>query len=258
MFNRQKQQTDPRVDAARRASLAIAWGVAAAVAYLGLISQAVQLIVKATNGQWSGGTVDPGIIHAGSNIQGFRREPYAQLASIVVAALRVAIVATVVLGIIARVPPASNFPSHLCSLSAACWGWRPRYCSLWRWWRIQRMAFSSRLRSITIVIVSILLRLQRGIRRFFRRSPALASLLFAAVTVFYLIISNGANISSLVLAAGGCLALAAGIRHRGVLRCHAGAHRPAAAEHGWRGSRTPRRQALTPTSYTPTSCLMGY
>jgi hypothetical protein len=52
---------------------------------------------------------------------------------------------------------------------------------------------------ITIVIVSILLRLQRAIRRFFRRSPALASLLFAAVTVFYLIISNGANISSLVL-----------------------------------------------------------
>jgi hypothetical protein len=52
---------------------------------------------------------------------------------------------------------------------------------------------------ITIMIVSILLRLQRGIRRFFRRSPALASLLFAAVTVFYLIISNSANISSLML-----------------------------------------------------------
>ena len=49
------------------------------------------------------------------------------------------------------------------------------------------------------MIVSILLRLQRGIRRFFRRSPAVASLLFAAVTIFYLIISNGANISSLVL-----------------------------------------------------------
>ena len=52
---------------------------------------------------------------------------------------------------------------------------------------------------LTIVIVSILLRLQRGIRRFFRRSPAVASLLFAAVTIFYLIISNGANISTLVL-----------------------------------------------------------
>lgn len=197
MFNRQKQQTDPRVDAARRASLAIAWGVAAAVAYLGLIYQAVQLIVKATNGQWSGGTVDPGIIHAGTTFKDFGAT-YAQLASIVVAALPVAIVATVVLGIIARVRPRLTFIAPLLIVSGVL-GLAASLLLLVALVANPKNGIQFAVALITIVIVSILLRLQRGIRRFFRRSPALASLLFAAVTVFYLIISNGANISSLVL-----------------------------------------------------------
>ncbi len=197
MFNRQKQQTDPRVDAARRASLAIAWGVAAAVAYLGLIYQAVQLIVKATNGQWSGGTVDPGIIHAGTTFKDFGAT-YAQLASIVVAALPVAIVATVVLGIIARVRPRLTFLAPLLIVSGVL-GLAASLLLLVALVANPKNGVQFAVALITIVIVSILLRLQRGIRRFFRRSPALASLLFAAVTVFYLIISNGANISSLVL-----------------------------------------------------------
>ncbi len=197
MFNRQKQQTDPRVDAARRASLAIAWGVAAAVAYLGLIYQAIQLIVNATNGQWSGGNIDNGIIHAGTTFKEFGATS-AQLASIVVAALPVVIVATIVLGIIARVRPRLNVIAPLLIVA----GVLGLAASL-----LLFVALVANLKNgvqfivalITIVIVSILLRLQRAIRRFFRRSPALASLLFAAVTIFYLIISNGANISSLVL-----------------------------------------------------------
>ena len=197
MFNRQKQQTDPRVDAAKRASLAIAWGVAAAVAYLGLIYQAVQIIVKATNGQWSGGAIDAGIIHAATTFKEFGATS-AQIATIVVAALPVVIIATIVLGIIARVRPRLNIIAPLLIVA----GVLGLAASL-----LLFVALVANLKNgvqfivalITIVIVSILLRLQRGIRRFFRRSPALASLLFAAVTVFYLIISNGANISSLVL-----------------------------------------------------------
>ena len=197
MFNRQKQQTDPRVDAAKRASLASAWGVAAGVAYLGLIYQVVQLIVNATNGQWSGGTVDQGIIHAGSAFKEFGAS-YAQIATIVVAALPVAIVGAIVLGIIARARPRLSFTAGLLIVA----GVLGLVASL-----LLFVALVANLKNgvqfivalITIVIVSILLRLQRAIRRFFRRSPALASLLFAAVTIFYLIISNGANISSLVL-----------------------------------------------------------
>ena len=68
MFNRQKQQGDPpQVVAAKRASLAIAWGIAAGVAYLGLIYRVVKVIVDATNGQWSGGMLTRGSSPLGRN-----------------------------------------------------------------------------------------------------------------------------------------------------------------------------------------------
>lgn len=197
MFNRQKQQTDPRVDAAKKASLAIAWGIAAGVAYLGLIYQAVQIIVNATNGQWSGGNVDHGIITAGSQFKQFDAS-YAPIATIVIAALPVAIIATIALGIIARGRPRTPAIAGLLIVS----GILGLVASLLLFVALVANAKNGIqfvVALITIVIVSILLRLQRTIRRFFRRSPAIASLLFAAVTIFYLIISNGANISSLML-----------------------------------------------------------
>ncbi len=198
MFNRQKQQGDPpQVVAAKRASLAIAWGVAAGVAYLGLIYRVVKVIVDATNGQWSGGNVDQGIITFGSQFKEFG-DPYSQIATIVIAALPIAIIATIVLAAIARARPRTPAISGLLIVS----GVLGLAASL-----LLFVALVANLKNgvqfivalLTIVIVSILLRLQRGIRRFFRRSPAVASLLFAAVTIFYLIISNGANISTLVL-----------------------------------------------------------
>ncbi|HEU5348143.1 MAG TPA: hypothetical protein VFU63_05985 [Ktedonobacterales bacterium] len=197
MFNRQKQQTDPRVDAAKKASLAIAWGIAAGVAYLGLIYHAVQLIVNATNGQWSGGTVDQGIITVGSQFKQFNAS-YAPIATIVIASLPIAIIATIVLGSIIRarprIPaiPGLLIASGIVGLAASLLLFVALVANI-------KNGVQFVIALITIVIVSILLRLQRGIRRFFRRSPAIASLLFAAVTIFYLIISNGANISSLVL-----------------------------------------------------------
>lgn len=197
MFNRQKQQTDPRVDAAKKASLAIAWGIAAGVAYLGLIYQAVQIIVNATNGQWSGGNVDHGIITAGSQFKQFDAS-YAPIATIVIAALPIAIIATIALGIIARARPRIPAIAGLLIVS----GVLGLVASLLLFVALVANAKNGIqfvVALITIVIVSILLRLQRTIRRFFRRSPAIASLLFAAVTIFYLIISNGANISSLML-----------------------------------------------------------
>ncbi|HEX6540910.1 MAG TPA: hypothetical protein VF040_04085 [Ktedonobacterales bacterium] len=194
---RQKQQTDPRIDAARKASLAIAWGIAAGVAYLGLIYQAVQLIVNATNGQWSGVPVDKGIISFGSVFSRFSAS-YGQIATIVIAALPVAIIASIALGIVARARPRLA-PTAGLLIAGAILGLGASLLLFVALVANLQNGIQFVVALITIVIVSILLRLQRGIRRFFRRSPAIASLLFAAVTVFYLILSNGANISSLVL-----------------------------------------------------------
>jgi hypothetical protein len=197
MFNKQKQQTDPRVDAAKRASLAIAWGVAAGVAYLGLIYQTVQLIVKATNNQWAGVPVDQGIISFGSQFKQFG-DAYAQLATFVIAALPIAIIATIVLGIVARARPRISAVPGL-MIASAVLGLAASLLLFVAIVANVKNGIQFVVALVTIVIVSILLRLQRGVRRFFRRSPAIASLLFAAVTVFYLILSNGANISGLVL-----------------------------------------------------------
>jgi hypothetical protein len=194
---KQKQQTDPRVDAARRASLAIAWGVAAGVAYLGLIYQSVRIIVNATNGQWAGVPVDKGILSFGSVSQQFGA-PYTQIATFVIAALPIAIIATIVLGILARARPRLA-PTAGLMIATAVLGLAAALLLFVALIANVKNGVQFVVALLTIVIVSILLRLQRGIRRFFRRSPAIASLLFAAVTVFYLIISNGANISSLVL-----------------------------------------------------------
>lgn len=194
---KQKQQTDPRVDAAKRASLAIAWGVAAGVAYLGLIYQAVQIIVNATNGQWAGVPVDKGIISYGAQFKEFG-DPYTQIATFVIAALPIAIIATIALGIIARARPRISVTAGLL-IAASILGLAASLLLFVAIVANLKNGIQFVVALATIVIVSILLRLQRGVRRFFRRSPAIASLLFAAVTVFYLILSNGANISGLVL-----------------------------------------------------------
>lgn len=192
---KQKQQTDPRVDAARMASLAIAWGIAAGVAYLGLIKRGVDLIRAATNNQWSGVPVDDGMIAiAKSNISG----SLAALTTFVIAALPIAIVAIIVLGIITRARPRLTMTSGLLIVSAIL-GLAGALITFFALVFNQQTGIQFVVALATIVIVSILLRLQRGIRRFFRRSPAIASLLFAGVTVFYLILSNGANISGLIL-----------------------------------------------------------
>jgi hypothetical protein len=194
---KQKQQTDPRVDAAKRASLAIAWGVAAGVAYLGLIYQAVQIIVNATNGQWAGVPVDKGVISFGAQFKEFG-DPYTQIATFVIAALPIAIIATIVLGIVARARPRITVTPGLL-IAAAILGLAASLLLFVAIVANLKNGIQFVVALATIVIVSILLRLQRAVRRFFRRSPAIASLLFAAVTVFYLILSNGANISGLIL-----------------------------------------------------------
>lgn len=197
MFNRQKPQTDPRVDAAKRASLAIAWGIAAGVAYFGLIYQVMQLIVNASSGNWQPADIDKGIISFGSVFKEFGAT-YSTIATIVITAIPVAIIATIVLGIVARARPRFA-PTAGLLIAAGILGLAGSLLLFVAIVANLKNGVQFVIALLTIVIVSVLLRLQRAIRRFFGRSPALASLLFAAVTIFYLILSNGANISGLAL-----------------------------------------------------------
>jgi xanthine/uracil permease len=52
----------------------------------------------------------------------------------------------------------------------------------------------------TLVVIAVLLRLQRSLRHFYRRSPALVSLLVGVLVLAYIFLTNGStNISAIVL-----------------------------------------------------------
>jgi hypothetical protein len=192
MFNR---KVDARAEAVKRASLSIVWGAIAGVAYLGLIKRAVDLI--ATSTPWAGLSVglDSGLIATGTGALGAK---YGPLATTAVAALPIAIVAVIALGIAARVRPgAAAFAGLL--LAAALLGLAGVSLLFLAVVVNVKNGTEFVVALVTIVAVSILLRLQRFVRRFYRRSPAGASLLFAVATLAYLILGNGANISSIIL-----------------------------------------------------------
>jgi hypothetical protein len=52
---------------------------------------------------------------------------------------------------------------------------------------------------LTIVVVGVLVRVQKLVRRFYRYSPGVASLVLAALTLAYLILSSGASVSAILL-----------------------------------------------------------
>ncbi|MFI5271798.1 MAG: hypothetical protein ACHQ4H_02040 [Ktedonobacterales bacterium] len=191
MFNR---KADPKAVARKMAALSIAWAVVAGIAYLGLIQRAIKFVTDRT--PWPGVTVDPGITKLASAALGTHATT---ISNIIVAALPVAIVAVAALGIIARVRPSLPAVSPLLILAALLGlaGSVLLFVAL-----VANVKNGTELvvALATIVLVSILLRLSRFIRRFYNRTPAVASVFFAALTLAYLLLSNGANISSIVLA----------------------------------------------------------
>ncbi len=187
------RKSDPRADARKYSSLAIAWGVVAGIAYLGLISIAVNF-VKAQVTSWQGVPVDAGIIQLASAKLG----AHSTISTTVIAALPVAIVAVLALGIMARARP--TLPAvPLLLIAAAALGLAGSVLLFLALVVNVKNGTELAVALATIVLVAILLRLSRFIRRFYGRSPAAASMLFALLTVAYLILSNGANISSIVL-----------------------------------------------------------
>lgn len=181
--------------ATRMASLSVAWGLVAGVAYLGLIGTALGQM-KGVIPQWTPPAIDPGIV----STPGVHASPsLSSLRTVAVAAIPFAIVAVIALGIAARLRPTTIAFSGLL-IGAACLGLAGTVLVF-----ITVVVEDADTRNgllvavVTIVAVPILLRLQRFIRRFYDRSPALVSLLFGALALIYFIFSNNASISSIVL-----------------------------------------------------------
>src|SRR5262245_18601298 len=101
MFNRQR--IDPRIVVAQMSSLSIAWGIAAGVAYLGLIKRAIDLVAAAT--PWTGANVDSGLIGLNAERSTRLAGSFASIVGPVVIALPFAIVAVIALGILIRAQP---------------------------------------------------------------------------------------------------------------------------------------------------------
>jgi hypothetical protein len=187
------RKSDPRADARKMSSLAIAWGIVAGIAYLGLINAVIN-VVKSQVPSWQPPSVDTGVLHFAPATLGAHNA----MATAVIAAIPVAVVAVLVLGVMARVRPMLPAVGFLL-LAAALLGLAGSVLLFVGLVVNAANGIELAVALATIVLVSILLRLSRYIRRFYGRSPAAASMLFALLTVAYLILANGANISSIVL-----------------------------------------------------------
>lgn len=184
---------DAKTQVARMASLSVAWGLLAAVAYLGLIRRAVDYVKSRS--AWPGFAVDGGLNtidtrHIASNYQSFTH--------LALLALPIAAGAIIALGIAARVRPTMPLFS-LIALIAAIVGLLSAGTIFLAEVVNAQNGTETAIAVATIVLVGVLLRLQRFIRHFYRRTPAFTSLLFVAVTLAYLILSNGTNLSSIIL-----------------------------------------------------------
>jgi hypothetical protein len=186
-------KTDPKTRVARMASLSVAWGLLAGAAYFGLIRRGVDY-AKA-HSAWPGFTVDSGLntIAAGSVAS-----TYQTLTRVALIALPIAAVAVIGLGIAARVRPTLPLVSVIALIAAAV-GLVSAGVIFAAKVVNARNGTQTAIAVATIVLVGVLLRLQRLIRHFYRWSPAVATLLFVVVTLAYLILSNGTNLSAIIL-----------------------------------------------------------
>jgi hypothetical protein len=184
---------DAKTQVARMASLSVAWGLLAGVAYFGLIKVAVNY-AKA-NSAWPGFAVDDGLrsinaSHVASN--------YQTLTGVALIALPIAAGAVIALGLAARVRPTLPVFSVILLVAAVLGLLSAGMIFVAKVVNPQN-GTETAVAVATIVLVGVLLRAQHFIRRFYRRSPALVSLLFVGITLAYLILSNGTNLSTIIL-----------------------------------------------------------
>ncbi|HEY1387830.1 MAG TPA: hypothetical protein VGF38_04735 [Ktedonobacterales bacterium] len=184
---------DAKTQVMRMASLSVSWGILAGIAYLGLIKVAVDYATSQT--PWPGFAVDSGIIainpaHVASTYQG--------LTSAALIIVPIAVVAVIGLGIAARIKPTiSALP--IAALAAALLGLVGVGAIFLAQVATVQNGTQFLVALATIVLVAVLVRLQKIIRRFYQRTPALTTLLFAVITLTYLILSNGTSLAGIIL-----------------------------------------------------------
>ncbi|HLY30604.1 MAG TPA: hypothetical protein VKQ36_06225, partial [Ktedonobacterales bacterium] len=151
---------------------------------------------------WTPPSIDHGlvsIIAGGANAGVFKLTgTYATIAQTSVVALPFAIIAVIGLGIAAQAMPSRYFLGGLLIAASAI----GLVASLVLF--IANVAtFGNAVQFVvaiaTVVLVGILVRLQRLVRRFYDRAPAIATIILALATVIYLIFSNGVNFQSIIL-----------------------------------------------------------
>lgn len=193
-----KRGDSPQVDAAKRASMSIVWSAVAGVAYLGLIGVGLNALATALS--------LPSVMNPSTNValvtipqaKEHIAGSYASLATAAITAIPFAIIAGIGLGIGSRIrPKITLLPSLLfvAGLLGLLGVLVLGYTQLFTANEGKQFAIAIG----TIVVVAILVRLQRFIRRFYRRSPAIASVLVAVLLLVYFLLSGGTSISSVFL-----------------------------------------------------------
>lgn len=188
-----------RADARKMAVLALVWGLVAGVAYFGLIKHVVQLIMAATG--WAGPSIsfDSGLITIDPGQAGQVGHTHTALYTTAIAALPIAILVIVGLGIVARVRPTATLLTGLL-IPAALLGLVGTLLLFVDVVATVKNRNDFLLALGTVVVIALLLRLQRFVRHFYRRSPAVVSVIVGLVLLSYIFVTNGTtNISTIVL-----------------------------------------------------------
>jgi len=186
---------DSRVSALKMASLLIAWGVAALLAYLGGVRKFVDFIVSTKIWPAPGVEIDNGLLKP--NLGDFGGT-YAPIVTATVIALPFAIGAIILFGMILRARPGITILATL-SIVASVIGLAGSAFLFLATVANQKNGQGFLIALLTIALVFVLIRLQRFVRRFYQRSPAFATLFFALLDIIFVILSNGTTITSIIL-----------------------------------------------------------
>lgn len=188
---------DPKVEAKKMAALSIVWGAVAAVAYLGLVARAIDLIKAATG--WVGPSdITQGILkihtapHAISTT-----DLYGTLFAISVPAIPAAIVAVIALGIAGRIKANVALGGGL--VAGAVVGLLGSLALFVAVVNTKSNLNDFLLSLATIVLVTVLVRLQKQLRHAFKQNPAVASIFLSVVVLAYIFLSNGTSITAIIL-----------------------------------------------------------
>jgi hypothetical protein len=186
---------DSRVSALKMASLLIAWGLVALLAYLGGVRKFVDFIVSTKIWPAPGVEIDNGLLKP--NLGDFGGT-YAPIVTATVIALPFAIGAIILFGMILRARPGITILATL-SIVASVIGLAGSAFLFLATVANQKNGQGFLIALLTIALVFVLIRLQRFVRRFYQRSPAFATLFFALLAIIFVILSNGTTITSIIL-----------------------------------------------------------